>query len=209
MERKPWEIIGLNLIPVIGYWFFNWSMFSIVYIFWTEAVIIAFYYALEKFLARGREPVMAQPTLINRFIKSVQLLAIRWGIMLFYWIFILVFIALGQGKLNQEDSLSNMKILVFQDSSFNIAVLVFALNGLLHLIQNFILTDRYKSALMSDYKSVFDSRTIIIHVVIVLGTFLHQYLMSYVHINSRLPGLGFVLILSSMKTIADLFFRKK
>lgn len=209
MERKLWEIIALNLMPVIGYWFFGWSMFSIVYIFWVEAVIISFYYVIEKFLAKGREPVLAQPNAITRCLGSLKILAFRWGIMLFYWIFILVFVALGQGKLQQHESIDNLKILFFKDSSFNVAVVVFALSGCLHLIQDFVLSGKYKSALFSEYSSVFDARTIIIHVVIVMGTFAYQFLLNYASVDHRLPGLGFVVILSILKFVADMFFSKK
>lgn len=205
MYRKNWELLLLNLMPVIGYWFFGWNMFSIIYLYWVEAVILAFFYVLKKFLARGRELVNPQPGVWTRFWGSLKLLAIRWGIMLFYWVFILVFVAMGQGRMSKDESFENVKILVMMNRGFNLAVLMFFLNGVVVLIRDYILNRAYKKALFSDFRLVFDGRTIILHIVIVLGTFSYQYLYQYVTVDNRLPGLGFVLIFCFLKTIADWF----
>lgn len=203
MYRKNWELLLMNLIPVVGYWFLGWNMFSIIYLYWVEAVILAFFYVLKKFLARGRELVHTQPSFWARLWGSVKLLAIRWGIMLFYWVFILVFVAMGQGKMEHRESVENMRILVMRSSGFNLAVFVFFLNGIVVLLRDYILNREYKKALYSDFRLIFDGRTIILHIVIVLGTFSYQYLFKYANIDNRLPGLGFVLIFCILKTIAD------
>lgn len=204
-NRSLYQQILFNFIPVLGYWFLNWNMFSIVYIYWVEAVIIGLFVSLKVLIARGGNADIPEWSKYTRFVAAFKLLLFRWGIMLFYWIFILVFVALGQGKMDSQQVISNMSVLVMMDSGFNIAVMAFFLSQVIDFIQNFILNDEYKEKHPSAYRSLFDSRTIIIHVVIVLGTFAFQFLNEYAHFDRRLPGLGFVLLLFLVKGIADFF----
>lgn len=203
MKIRLWEQLVLNILPVVGYWFLDWSMFSILYIYWFEAVFIAFFYVLEKLFSRGEDVTGYKASFVSRCFSSFKLLLIRWGVMLFYWVFILVFVALGMGKNNSEQSLENLKVIVFMDPGFNIALLSIFLNGVLHFMRDFIMTGKYLVSSSGEYKSVFDARTIIIHVVIVLGTFAFQFLSSYSYLDGRLPGLAYVLILCLLKCIAD------
>lgn len=209
MQRNNiYQQLLLNLVPVIGYWFLDWSMFAIVYIYWVEALLVGFFLALRVLLSKGADPVTGRLMPLSRRIgKALKTLLVRTAILLFYWLFILVFVALGQGKLSTGEHHKNIEIIFFLNSTFNIAVFAFFLSQLQEFIRDFILNDQYKTEVPSGFISFFDSRTIIIHVVIVLGTFSHEFLAKYQEMDQRLPGLGFVGVLFVIKCLADLFTR--
>lgn len=196
----------LNLLPVVGYWFLGWSMFAIVYIYWAEALLVGFFLALRVCFSKGIEEDTGKPVPVSRRIgKGFKTLLVRTAILLFYWLFILVFVALGQGKLGNEEHIKNIQIIFFMNSTFNIAVFAFFLSQLQEFLRDFILNDQYRREVPDQFISFFDSRTIIIHVVIVLGTFAHEFLAKYQDMDQRLPGLGFVGVLFVIKCLADLF----
>lgn len=207
MQRNNiYQQLLLNLVPVAGYWFLDWSLFAIVYIYWVEALLVGFFLALKVLLSKGTDPVTGRPaSLATRISKSFKTMLVRTAILLFYWLFILVFVALGQGKLSSGEHTRNIEIIFFFNGSFNIAVFAFFLSQLQEFLRDFILTGQYKTKVPTHFISFFDSRTIIIHVVIVLGTFAHEFLVKYKDMDERLPGLGFVGVLFVIKCLADLF----
>jgi len=203
-KTSIYQQILLNALPVIGYWFWGWSMFAIVYLYWVEAVIISFFVFLKISLAKGVEPSTgAVATASSRIFSGLRILLLRLGILVFYWVFILIFVALGQGKYSTEVAIDNTQILAFVNPGFNLAVLAFFLSQIVEFVSGFILNDMYKTVPSSQYRLFFDARTIIIHVVVVLGTFAYQFLDRYAAVDNRLPGLGFVLVLFFIKSIAD------
>jgi hypothetical protein len=112
---------------------------------------------------------------------------------------------MGQGKYTTDQTVDNLQILVFVNAGFNLAVLAFFLSQILEFMRGFIYSDLYKTAPASKYKTFFDARTVVIHIVVVAGTFAFQYLERFTSVDNRLPGLGFVLILFLVKSIADTF----
>jgi len=205
-RNSIYQQLLLNLVPVAGYWFLDWSMFAIVYIYWVEALLVGFFLAIRVLFSKGIDPVTNKPaSLAIRVSKSFKTMLVRTAILLFYWLFILVFVALGQGKLGTEEHTKNVEIIFFFNSSFNIAVFAFFLSQLQEFLRDFILTGRYKTEIPTHFISFFDARTIVIHVVIVLGTFAHEFLLKYKDMDERLPGLGFVGMLFIIKCLADLF----
>ena len=211
MKRNNiYQQLLLNLVPVMGYWFLGWSMFAIVYIYWAEALLVGFFLALRVCFSKGIDPATGRPVpVLRRISRGFKTFVVRTAILLFYWLFILVFVALGQGKLSTEDHQKNIEIIFFLNSTFNLGVFAFFLSQLQEFLRNFILSDRYKHEVPSQFISFFDSRTIIIHVVIVVGTFTHEFLAKYQDMDQRLPGLGFVGVLFVIKCLADLFINWK
>ena len=204
-KPQQWQQIILNAIPVVGYWFWNWSMFSIVYLYWMEAVIISLFVFLKIAMARGEASYgMPGPGVGARIFSGLRILVLRLLILGFYWIFILIFVALGQGKYSTNESIENLRIIVMMHPGFNVAVLAFFLSQILTFMRTFIYSGDYLNTPSAAYKLFFDARTIIIHIVIVLGTFSYQFLEKYASVDNRLPGLGFVVILFLLKSIADL-----
>jgi hypothetical protein len=209
-RTSRYQQVLLNAIPVIGYWFWDWSMFAIVYIYWVEALIMSLFVFLKVLMARGEDPLSGEvPSAGSKLYAAIKVLFIRVGILMFYWIFIFLFVGMGQGKYKPEQTMEHLQILVFMHSGFNLAVLAFFLSQIIDFMRGFIYNDDYLVKPSRSYKLYFDARTIIIHVVVVLGTFSYQFLERYAFVDNRLPGLGFVLLLFFLKTIADLIIHSE
>jgi hypothetical protein len=207
-KTSLWQQLILNAIPVVGYWFWNWSMFSIVYLYWMEAVIISVFVFLRIAMARGRAPFEVRPPgWLARLVSGIKVLLLRMAILAFYWVFILIFVALGQGRYSTQESIDNISIIVFMHPGFNLTVLAFFLSQIIEFMRSFIYSGDYLKNHSESYKTFFDARTIIIHIVIILGTFSYQFLEKYASLDNRLPGLGFVVILFLMKSVSDMIFQ--
>ncbi len=50
-------IIAANLVPAVGLLFFGWDVFSLVFLYWFENVVIGVYQALRMALAGGLTPL--------------------------------------------------------------------------------------------------------------------------------------------------------
>jgi hypothetical protein len=195
----------VNLIPLIGFWFFGWSMFAIIYIYWTEGLIVALFECARIAIASGKDREMHGPDAFPvRLFSAFKFLLLKFGVLLFYWIFIFAFVANPQGEENKVLLHHNYMILFFADKSFNNALLIYFLSQFVFFLSTFIANNDYKTRPNSDYKLFFDGRTIVLHVVIVLGTFGYQYFKKFESFDSRLPALSYVLLLVVIKTIADI-----
>jgi hypothetical protein len=207
MQPKKHQLILqllVNTIPLIGFWFYNWNMFAIIYMYWVEGFIIVLFNSVKMAMAQGIE--LNEPSKLSvRITSSIKFLIFRIGIFLFYFVFIFVFIALPQNTLHKEIAIENFSIMLFHNSIFNTALLIFFLNQFILFLSNFIISEDYITQPYSKYKILFDSRTIVLHIVIVLGTFGFQYMQKYETVNYRLPALSYVSILFILKSISDIF----
>ncbi len=193
-----------NLIPLIGYWFFDWNMFAIIYMYWAEGFIVAFFTCIRIVMAQGTDPYRPVPdTLGKRILTAFKFFLFRAFILFFYWIFIFAFVAFPGGGVHKEMMIQNYTIMFFQNVIFNNALLIYFLTQLILFLSDFIASEDYKTEHPRKYRILFDGRTIVLHIVIVLGTFTYKYLQQYEGFSNRLPGLSYVAILVILKSIAD------
>lgn len=193
-----------NLIPLIGYWFFNWSMFVIIYMYWAEGFIVAFFTCSRIAIARGTDPAkVLQDNFGRRLLSAFKFFMVRAFILFFYWLFIFAFVAFPGGNIHKEMMVQNYTVMLFQNTVFNNALLIYFLTQLILFLSDFIASEDYKTDYSGKYKILFDSRTIVLHIVIVLGTFTYKYLQQYESISNRIPGLSYVGILLVLKSISD------
>ncbi len=198
-------IVLLNMIPLIGFWYFDWSMFSIVYIYWAEGLIVAVFECAKIAIAFGREENKPKVDhFFTRLSSALKFLMVKIGILLFYGIFIFAFVANPPGETNRDIVTHNYLILFFQDKWFNSALIAYFASQFIFFMTSFIATDDYKNKASSSYKVLFDGRTIVLHIVIVLGTFGYQYFKRFESIDNRLPALSYVLLLVVIKTFSDI-----
>lgn len=207
MTKKQQIIFQLlaNTIPLAGYWFYDWNMFAIIYMYWAEGFITAFFSCSKVALAKGIDEGQMLPSpLSTRLFSALKYLFFRSLVLLFYWIFIFAFVAFPGGEINKTLALQNMMVLSFADTVFNSALLAYFLTQLVLFISDFFISGEYRLTGPGKYKVLFDARTIVLHIVIVLGTFSYQYLRQYESISNRLPGLAYVGILFVLKSLADI-----
>lgn len=187
----------LNFFPIIGYWFWDWDLFTMIYLFWMEGVIQIFFNAMKIMNAKQFDPKF--PTILSKLFISFRVSILKFLIFLFYLIFIVTFIGfLGTG-LNS----SSLQVLSFKDKSFNFLILGFIAHQILDYTFNFIANGLSKIKKPSDYTLILNGRYLILHITIVLGIFGFQFLEKFVHVNSKIPGLAYLVILFTLKSIGD------
>lgn len=188
-------IIILNLIPVYGMLFLKWSIFSVLYFYWLETLVISFSNAVKMAYAAREIPG-------SRTKMMLQYLFFRLAMFFFYLIFIFVFVGLIIAT--KEQLRTNLMTFLFLDKAFNWAVVGMILSYGFNLTFNYILNDEYKHFSPNDFNIVFDFRTVIMHIVIVLGAVIYGF-MEEKGMTSEQGSylyLGFFILL---KTLYDIF----
>ncbi len=201
-----------NLFPVYAVWKFDWSLFLVMYIFWFEMLIITAFQVVRIFIAQkpDDENIGGRAVLTTshvgfwalRLKVAVRYVLIRAAIFLFYLLFMVVFI--GYSEHGREHSLSDMtSSMFFRNPFFNLAIANFVLAALLDFLGNYLLNYRYKTENPSNQDHILDSRTLVVHVSIVLGTFFQLFLMMFLS-DSKLITLLTTLLFVTIKIVIEL-----
>ena len=96
----PFIIIS-NLFPLYGVLKFNWTIFSVVYIFWLEMLIVSTFLLLKILFSQGDSNV----TFASKFVLAAKFFVFRTGIFFFYLLFIVVFLGfLVTGRESLKDA---------------------------------------------------------------------------------------------------------
>ena len=173
--RVP-TLLLMNLFPLAGVLFFNWSFFAIIYIYWWETVILSFFNVLK--MAKAAKRAEARPNVTingapetesirnNKPLIMVTYMGTRAFILFIYLVFILVFIGMYQGNRPGQPSMG--EIILFMDPFMKagiVAVLIYYLTD--YLVWRF--TGDWQETTAASLAMPFDGRSIVMHVVIVLG----------------------------------------
>ncbi len=174
----------------------QWPIFLVIYGFWLETIIISIFETLKILFAKGensKPPNMALAT---------QYLLIKFGMLLFYLIFIVLFIGLFHSS--KTDSIKILNAVYFRDKFFNAALLSMILGGLLNFIVIYWMELRTNFG-AKHFFNFLDARTLTIHLVIVIGTFALDFADKNLLFNENLDKkYVFLSIFILVKTIADL-----
>ncbi|MEY3236715.1 MAG: hypothetical protein RI883_816 [Bacteroidota bacterium] len=183
----------MNIIPFLGVVFFNWSVFALLYSFWLETLGLSFFNAIRiAFAAKDSEPTI-------NFGKAFRFFILRVGILLFYMIFLLVFVGIDiSGK---QGGVSFAMYLMFIDIPFRITILSFFFIKFLELIYRYFYLGERKTTSSEDYNKFFDTRLIVIHVVIVLGVFAFKFFNEKLGTHTGIVAFAAVFVL--VKMLAD------
>ncbi len=196
-------IIFSNLFPLYGVINYNWTIFSVVYIYWLELLIITFFQFLKILIAKG-EPKW-KPSV--KIVLGIQFLIARGGLFIFYLIFIVVFLGLMPSFEDDTNSTSGIismsNAIYLKGPFFKFTLLSFALFNFVEFFVSFILNDQYKKSKPSDYNNFLDVHILIVHIVVVLGTFLHLGLTKHLHWDYKGAMIAVVSLFVIIKIIAD------
>ncbi len=174
----------------------QWPIFLVIYGFWLETIIISIFETLKILFAKGENSKPPNITL------ATQHLLIKFGMLLFYLIFIVVFIGLLHSS--KTDSIKILNAVYFRDKFFNAALLSMILGGLLNFIVIYWMELRTKYG-AKHFFNFLDARTLTIHLVIVIGTFALDFADKNLLFNENLDKkYVFLSIFILVKTIADL-----
>lgn len=194
----PLSILS-NLFPLYGVIMYDWTIFSVVYIYWIELLIISTFQLFKILLAQGD----AGSGFMSRLTLAFKFFAFRTGIFFFYLLFIIVFLGFMVSAKEKGAGLNIIRIMTFQDVFFKVAMLSFVVYNLVEFIVKYIATGKYKYAKPADYYSMFDGRIIVVHIVVVLGTFLYQLVLDKLNADHKTAMIACVSLFIVVKLIAD------
>lgn len=189
--------VMINLMMIIGVWRNQWPAFLVIYGFWLETLIISFFTSLKITFASGEGQIAPH------ILKGIKFMLIRIAILSFYLIFIVVF--LGVMHVPKTEFPKIMLSISFKDPVFNTTIAGFFLACIMDFIFNYWFNNMRMSKPPSYFFSFIDARTLIIHVVVVLGTFV--FIMAEKHFpdNKTYMGTaGFLTLFIIIKSIGDI-----
>jgi hypothetical protein len=183
-------LILMNLVPVFGVLFMGWQVFTILFLFWTENVIIGVTNVIKMILA-APDDKFGQTSKIF----MIPFFCCHYGIFtLVHGIFIFV---LFGGFFDKFDTITNFpdafRVLFTPDIGW--AVLALAASHIVSLITNYIGKGEYKKSSLGLLMGQPYGRVVILHLTIIFGGFLVSIFGS--------PVAGMVLLIL-LKTFVDL-----
>lgn len=188
-------LLLVNSLPIVGVWFFDWSIFDVVFLYWAENVVIGAINILriivsnpEPGVGRGVSsglPAAARAASGGAKFFLVAFFTVHYG-MFCYGHQIFLIDLFGDGR-----SLSE----VLSDSVIWLGIAAIAASHFYSFVTNFLMAGEYrrtdaKALMMRPY-----GRIVVLHVTIILGSFLYQAMGE---------PLLLLLVLIVIKTLVDL-----
>lgn len=201
-------IVAFNLVPVFGVLFYNWQPFEAFWFFWVETLIMAFFNSIRIVFSQNQQSATTSTSspLVYHINKGIQYLLIRIGIFLFYSIFIITFI--GFVANNNADKEPVINTLLFQNSFFNLSLLISIFSQTYYLVFYFFRSGAFITARPDSYAALFDGRQLVMHFAVVLGAFGSMFLAK----NTSFGNYSSIFIISLLcfcKCVAELFNYKR
>ncbi len=209
-------LIMANIFPLVGIIYDEISFFALFYLYWWETVIVSIFRWLKMSWAeKPSEPdpnytvngsMLTYEQVNNRGRTRRQYFFIRSGILIFYLIFIIVFV--GAVSTMREDISGFANAITFEEPWVFWSFIGFTA---LHLTEyiTWIMRQEYKETTLRELSSPFDGRIILMHLVIVLGTFLAMYTSENIFPNHpRAASIGYGVLFVSIKTVVDIIAYK-
>jgi hypothetical protein len=196
-------IIFSNLFPLYGVIHYNWTIFSVVYIYWIELLIISTFQLLKIMVAEGDK----QATFFSKSSMALRFFAFRTGIFFFYLLFIVVFLGfLISAKNNSDGSGIQLFDVIFLKGNFyRITLLSFLVYNIVEFIVLFLLNGAYKNAKPEDNFIILEPHILVVHLIVVLGTFLYQGATENLNWNHKNAMIATVSLFVVIKIITDIF----
>jgi len=158
-------LIAANLFPLIGALWLDWSVFLIIFLFWTENLIIGFFNIFKLILAQGKE----KKTVTKAY--TVPFFMIHYGgFCAGHGVFVISLF----GKWANADlsDFHNFIHDIFIDEKAIYAVLALFVSHGFSFIYNYILKGERKKATINKLMTTPYSRIIILHLTLIFGAFL-------------------------------------
>lgn len=185
--------LAMNFVPLLGVIFFNWSIFALIYSYWLETLGITFFNSIMILTAQN------SPEKPPHIKKALFYLTFHAGVLIFYMFFIIIFIGLMVAE--KQEGTGFVSYLVFIDKSFRFTILGSFIFQIIRLINNYFLSGWYKTFKPDGYYMIFNVRSVMIHLVIILGFFAFNYTSKM--INTKYGIIAFALVFVLIKSIAD------
>ena len=194
-------IIFTNLFPIYGVITYNWTIFSIVYLYWLELLIVSTFQLLKILTAEGDKEI----TMIVKLFLAIRFFLFRTGIFLFYLLFIVTFLGLLITNKENSDSelLTFAHALTLKGSFYRITLTSFFIYNLVEYLVQFRLNGKYKTSTPNDNFTLLDPHIIVVHIVVVLGTFLYAGVTEKLSLDHHTAIIACAILFAIVKIIAD------
>lgn len=174
-------LIAANIFPILGVFFFDYDVFSILLLYWTESGVVGFYWIIKLMLTDTQEITMNVPQTKGAIpfapgvykLLLIPFFIIHFGIFMMVHLFILVFF------FGMEGSFLGFGIFRFLSGGFLQEfiilwpgiLLLFISHGY-SLLQNYLRRDEHVAQNVQTIMFQPYRRIIIMHLVLVFGGFL-------------------------------------
>ena len=210
-------LVVTNIFPLIGVIYYDLSFFAFFYLYWTETVLIGIFRWLKMLKAnKVSQPdpnftINSESLSLRKVNSRVYMMGMyffwRSFILIFYLVFIIVFVGLWDTG-NEGNYTSFGRAILFREPWMQITLLSYVLTQAIDYIL-YIRDKQYETTSLQELASVFDGRTIVLHVVIVLGVFLSQWVSEDVFPSYPKAGtIAFASLFVVIKTFVDILSYK-
>jgi hypothetical protein len=179
-----------NAVVLVGVVFFEWQIYLIMLLFWSENVTIGLFTMLKMLTARPRELSVWPSKLI-----LIPFFAVHYGIFTtVHGVFVRSLFgaddSIGRGLIAESAEMSRLVV----ESGLSVALLAVVLSHGFSFVWNYLATGEYREADVQEQMSRPYGRVVVLHLTIILGGFLVMILQS---------PLGVLAVLVVGKTILD------
>jgi hypothetical protein len=209
-------LILANALPIYGAAIGKLVFFQVIYLYWFESLLTIAFDCIKIATARGTAAdANVLPSLASedfgqtekplgfggRLSLILRTILVRVALLLFYLIFIVVFV--GFKLTDKSHRVDVAMTMALRNPFFNTAVIIFLINMTVQLLGSFFLNGRYRTTSPRNYASLFDGRTILMHVMIVGSVFIHQFFFEHKHYEA-LGEIVYIGIFMFIRTVFDL-----
>ena len=181
------SLLVANTLPLIGVIFLEWDAFAIVFLYWSENVILGVYNILKMASLKVSHPVMHLSK-----VPTILFFTVHYGMFtVVHGIFV---VALFKGNPDPQGRLSSNPFLLNLPWSMYVAFAGLFISHGISFGYNFLYKGEYTKTTLQTLMGQPYGRIIILHIAVLLGAFLTMSLGSPV---------GVLLILVLLKTIID------
>lgn len=200
--KSAWVLVGVNLIPVWGVLFDRWTIFSVVFLFWTENVVIGIF-NIAKMLTYGflrdtgpsdDNPGRSVPRgwMLGGMTFLAAFFTVHYGMFCFgHGTFVIVLLGgeAGHGFPNPF-----ARALQELNAELRYAILAMILSHGFSFVTNYLKGGEYKQVNPEQLMSAPYGRIVVLHLAIIFGAFVSLALGS---------GMGILLLIIVGKIILD------
>ncbi len=181
-------LLAANFIPLVCVIVFDWDVFSLMLLFWTENLIIGTYNILKMLVCRtgGTSAALSKLFLVPFFTMHYGMFTLVHGIFV---------VALFGGGTNQSGLGPDMIFAALREQHLFFPVLALAISHGVSFATNYLRRGEYRTVTLPRLMFQPYGRIVILHVTILGGGFLMQAL------NSPALGLAFLVV---VKCVVDL-----
>ncbi|MBP6154777.1 MAG: hypothetical protein KA457_08160 [Chitinophagales bacterium] len=193
-------ILFANLMPIYGVLNFGWTLFSVLYIYWLELLIITFFDFLKIVSANGDDS-----TNWMKLVLGGKLILIRVGIFFFYLTFLITFIGIMLSAKNEDvkDLVTMADALFLKSTFYKITLLSVFISHTIDFYFSFIASNKYKNTTAQKEFIFLDAHILVVHIVIVLSVFLYKGLTEKMNIEHTSAIVACVSLFAIIKIVVD------